>query len=97
MQVRIEPPAQRQFEELVDWWRANRPAARDHLEQELSRVLDLLSRQPYIGRPYPERPDVRTHLLRKTPYHVFYAVDDEADTLHVLAVWSAMRGEGPPL
>jgi hypothetical protein len=31
--------------------------------------------------------------MRRTRYHVYYRVTD--DTLEVLAIWHAVRGEGP--
>jgi hypothetical protein len=44
-----------------------------------------------------EPPAQRQIEEKKTPYHVFYAVDEDARVLHVLAVWSSMRGEDPPV
>jgi hypothetical protein len=40
---------------------------------------------------------VRRYPLKKTPYQVYYQVNEEAGEVIVLSVWSAMRGHGPPL
>ncbi len=97
MRVLVMPPARRQLRELVMWWRKNRPAAPGRVRSEFGRALGVLASHPHIGRPYEERPGVRTFLLRGTPYLLFYEVLDGKQELHVLAVWSGMRGEGPPL
>ncbi len=97
MQVTVSPRAWKQLAELVLWWRENRTAAADHLEQEFLRVLELLADHPRAGRVYQDDERYRTYPLKKTPYRMFYLIDEDAGVLEVDAIWSSMRGEGPPL
>lgn len=40
---------------------------------------------------------VQRLFLPGTRYHVYYVHDAEAREVVVLAIWSALRGKGPPL
>jgi hypothetical protein len=40
---------------------------------------------------------VRRLLLEKTRYHVYYVILDREKIVWIVAVWCAMRGEGPEL
>lgn len=97
--VRLSETARNQLRELLEWWRTNRPKAPGHLAREIKRALRLLAEAPRIGGPHPHATvlGVRRYRLRRTPYHLFYAVDDATRTLNVLAVWSGARGMGPTL
>jgi plasmid stabilization system protein ParE len=83
----------------VAWWRINRPKAPGHLPREIKRALLLLAEAPSIGILYAHRSGapVRRLRLRRTPYHLFYEVDEPGKAVTVLAVWSSMREMGPPL
>lgn len=52
---------------------------------------------PRAGPRYRHRrrQDVRRVLLLKTRYHLYYCLD--AETITVLAVWSALHGQQPKL
>ena len=90
--------AEADVRELGEWWRENRRAAKDAFKNELSRVLGVLADTPNIGEPYvADIPGVRRMRLRRTPYHVYYIPRIEQADVVVIAVWSAQRGEGPPL
>jgi plasmid stabilization system protein ParE len=97
--VRIEPTADAQADAADDWWRANRPAARDRFAVELESAVALLSEFPGVGVPYRRReiPRLRRLLLATTRYHLYYVHDTSADEVRILAVWSAVRGRTPPL
>ena len=97
MVVTIAPEAAAQAEAIDNWWRANRPAARDLFASELdSATLSIVS-APRIGQPveHPSRLDVRRLLLRATRFHVYYRLRGE--DVEVIAVWSCRRGRGPDL
>jgi len=93
------PEASQQVEAADEWWRENRPAARDLFARELGEALSLLEAQPTAGRPLP-RPDfpkLRLLLLPRTRYHVYYEHDAGRGLLLVRSVWSAVRGRAPQL
>jgi len=99
LQIRILPEAERQAVELHHWWRKNRPAASVSIYDELQRIYARLIESPNFGMPYKRRgmSGVRRYRLKKTPYHVYYFIDEAVSEVVVMAVWSAMRRQGPPL
>ena len=99
MKVRIAAPAVEQARAIDRWWRANRPAASRLFADELAAAYRALTHTPELGVPYVERQGliVRRLLLRKTHNHVYYEVDTTTDTVMVLAIWGAPKGEGPKL
>lgn len=97
MQVLVSPRALDQLTQLVAWWRSHRPSVRDHLEEEFERALAVLAEYPHLGRRYGRDRRYRLHQLKKTPYVLFYVVDEEANEVQVDAVWSTMHREGPDL
>lgn len=95
--VRTTPEADGQGRVADDWWRANRSAAPGLFAQELEGVLALLAVAPAIGERHRVQgiPGLRRVLMRQSRYHVYYAFDDEADLVIVVAIWSAVRGRSP--
>jgi plasmid stabilization system protein ParE len=85
--------------ELIVWWRAHRPAAAQTLPREIKRALRGIAETPYVGAPYKraETPNIRRWRLRHTPYYLYYQVVANVGVINVAAVWSAQRGEGPPI
>jgi plasmid stabilization system protein ParE len=85
--------ATNQTRRALAWWRENRRAAPDLLEQELRSVLALLSEAPMLGAVArdPRIKDARRVLLRRTRYYVYYRVKTEQGRLEVLALWHASR------
>ena len=99
LEVVVTPRAREQIRYLKAWWRRNRPKAPARLRDELRRVFDLISAMPEIGLKVEEQgiEGLRSHPLKKTPYLVYYIPRIEAGRIEILAVWSAVRGEGPDL
>lgn len=95
--VRTTPQADASIIEAAAWWRANRAAAPDLFEQELSGAVALLAGAPDVGRRYRHRgiPGLRRLLLPRVRYHVYYVHHPERGEVVVLVVWSAVRGRGP--
>ena len=80
-------------------WREKRPVAPDLFIDELDAALGFLTRQPRGGKAYPTpvHPNLRRHIMMRTRYHLYYEYLIEEDLVWVHDVWSAVRGEGPPL
>ena len=95
--VRTTPEADSQIRVIDTWWRSNRQASPDLFLIELTESFELLANAPRLGRLYRRSPvrQVRRLLLKGTRYHVYYAVLNSE--VHVLAIWHAQRGFGPPL
>jgi len=98
VRVRIEPEAEQQAEDLMAWWREHRPAARS-LKEQLREAFDVIADAPNAAPVYTEIAGeiVRRLEIRKTPYAVYYYVDEGRAEAVVISVWSGMRGHGPPL
>jgi len=84
---------------VASWWRANRPAAPDLFEQELHEAKQTLGAHPLLGPVYETvgARVMRRLLLRESEQHVYYSVDESADTVVVHTIWGARRGRGPKL
>ena len=98
--VDVEPRASAQLDNLDLWWREHRPddSATSVLD-EFEYVIGVLEEQPEIGVPYERKgtKNVRWLRLRGTPYKAFYHFEPGSDVVAIVAVWSGMRGHGPPL
>ena len=93
MQVRIFERARRDIAAAVTWWRANRPAAIERLEEELVRGLRQLQELPYSA---PKARDPRLSGFRRLPlletrYWLYYRVNDEKQRVEVLRLWHMSR------
>lgn len=99
MDVLIVSEAELQIRTIDDWWRAHRSAAPALFTEELAAAIELIASAPRIGRRLgkPGVTGLRRILLRATRYHLYYAPSTDGNCLYVLAVWSALRGKGPPL
>ena len=97
--LRIAKSARRQIDTVHAWWLENRPAARALFEDELEAVLDRARTHPAAGAPFPnpEVDNVRRLLMVRCRYYVYYATEDAARVVTVMAVWHAARGSGPLL
>jgi plasmid stabilization system protein ParE len=97
--IRLTPDAARQVREVAAWWIKSRPSAPALFRKELAALLSLLRDAPDVGAPYPHRrlEGVRRSPLPRSRYLVYYVHDTSKGEVLVLAVWSAIRGKGPPL
>jgi plasmid stabilization system protein ParE len=95
--VRATPEADDQVRVIDGWWRQHRTAAPTPFLDELEAACSLIGHAPDVGRSYRRSPIVGTRrvLFPRTRYHVYYVPRE--DVAHVLAVWHAKRGSGPPL
>jgi plasmid stabilization system protein ParE len=89
----------REIERIERWRRAYRLEAPDLFRGELDAVLDLLSQRPHLGtlRESKRHDELRRILLRRTRYHVYFAVVDGGRYVDVLACWGGQRGRAPRL
>jgi plasmid stabilization system protein ParE len=84
--------------ETIDaWWRTNRTSAPELFLVELERVLEAVALLPELGTPAKSTRlvGVRRILLPKTRHYVYYR--RTADSVQILALWHASRGQGPGL
>jgi len=97
--VRITALAAQHIRVAKTWWRSNRPAAPQAIDQELQRAFTLIASQPTAGARATdvELPDVRRVFLPRVKYHVYYHVLSAPERIEVVALWHARRGQGPPI
>ncbi|RLB53363.1 MAG: hypothetical protein DRJ42_12135 [Deltaproteobacteria bacterium] len=97
LELRFVPHAVEQLNAADAWWRENRDKAPGLFTNEFVDALELLRGSPNLGAPYASDTldGARRYLLRRTRFHIYYAVRD--GTLVVAAVWNAIRGHGPCL
>jgi plasmid stabilization system protein ParE len=96
--LRVSENAQRQIRKAAEWWRQNRPAARELLSSEVRRGFDLISSDPGIGAPASdlEPPGLRRLHLSRIHYHIYYRLADD-DAVEVLGFWHTSRGTTPEM
>lgn len=99
MKVWFTARARRRALHVASWWRANRPAAPDLFEQELHEAKQALGAHPLLGTVYKTVGSwvIRRVLLRESEQHVYYSVNESAETVVVHTLWGARRGRGPKL
>ena len=75
------------------WWNRNRQLAPEMLVRELEAGLNLICDEPHAGRQRRSRAygPMRSLLLRRTRYHLFYSIDDEREEVTVVAFRHASR------
>jgi len=85
---------------IIDrWWREHRTAAPSAFRDDLDWLTRLLSEAALLGRRIRVRGSrhVRRVLMPRTLHHAYYAIDDEADVVIVMRIWSAKRRRRPRL
>jgi len=97
--IRITALAAEHIRVAKTWWRNNRPAAPQAIDQELQRAFTLIASQPTAGARATdvELPDVRRVFLPRVKYHVYYHVLSAPERIEVVAFWHARRGHGPAI
>lgn len=97
--VRVTAIASRQVREAEAWWRRNRTAAPDAIQEELQRAFALIASQPGAGgrATNVKLPNVRRIFLPRIKYHLYYHVIPGPDRVEVVAFWHSRRGTAPPL
>jgi plasmid stabilization system protein ParE len=98
MNLRITPRALAEAKRIKTWWRRHRLGNPALFENELDAALERIVGKPDIGSRYRGtalKVPVLRLLMPRTNNHVDYAV--EHNTIVVLSVWGAPKGEEPQL
>src|SRR5438132_10863716 len=93
MRIRIFSRARRDITAAAAWWKANRPAAPELFEKELSTALHQLEEVPLSG---PAARDARLGEFRRlsmnqTRYQLYYRINQRKDQVEVLRLWHMSR------
>jgi plasmid stabilization system protein ParE len=96
LKLRYSPQAAADIRAAVTWWRANRPAARGLLREELRRATRMLKLQPELGvlALDADLQGARRYLLSGTRYNLYYRVNEKV--IEVIRLWHTSR-EAPRL
>lgn len=99
MKVNASKRARRQIESIDAWWRQHRDKAPDLFKEELAEAEAFLSNTPQFARVYVKRGPrtIRWLLLPKTAVKLYFWVEENAATVHVIAAWGGRRGHEPKL
>jgi plasmid stabilization system protein ParE len=95
--VVVTATAQSHIRAVVRWCVENDRGMPETFLSELDTVIERIGEIPRSGHIYQQSPieDVFRILLRRSAYHVYFTIDDEAGDVIVRAVWYAGRGTGP--
>jgi len=96
---RVAPGAEAQIRDAANWWIENRPKAPEAFAEDLERVFEIISSLPGTGEPvfHSRVKGLRRLLMGRVRYHLYYNVDQEGETVEVLALWHTSRGTTPTL
>jgi plasmid stabilization system protein ParE len=99
MKVVFTPESEQQADEMDTWWRSHRQKAPGLFARELAEVRESIAGTPTLGGRHRTRSGrvAQRLLIPKTRTHVYFEVDEEQDTVVVLAVWGAPRRRSPRL
>ena len=97
--LRLSAKARRHIRAAADWWLANRSKAPEAFADDLEDAFLLISSFPAVGQrvPHTRLPQLRRPYLARVRYHLYYVASDETETVEILALWHASRGEVPSL
>jgi plasmid stabilization system protein ParE len=99
VKVRATARAKQEIARVARWWKQHRPEAPELFLDELEAAERHLSTAPETGQRYGYRQDrlIRRWLLERSALHVYFSIDNEAETVVIHSVWGARRGRGPKL
>jgi plasmid stabilization system protein ParE len=97
--IEITALAASHIRSAAEWWRVNRALAPTAVDQELERVLALISRQPRIGSRAAnvKLAGARRIYLPIIKHHLYYLIVPAPERVRVIALWHTRRGKGPPV
>src|SRR5215813_1860414 len=85
--ARMLARARREYAAAAAWWRLNRHAAPNKLQNEMLAARKLLAKFPEAGEvDEGQGGEARRILLRESSYFVFYRVNHAAHRIEILAV-----------
>ena len=91
--VVVRPEAGADVLEAAAWYDARQPNLGDHFVEEVLRVYDALTINPFLNSRRHPRKDVRWRLPERFPYRVIYEVFEQENIVSVLAVIHAARDD----
>jgi plasmid stabilization system protein ParE len=93
--VRFSDEALQQIVAMRRWWVDQALGPPVGFDDDLIAAIHRLEGLPHSAPPYPPLDGVRRILLRRARLHMYFAVDDQARTVEILAVWHTSRGTRP--
>ena len=93
MNFELSARAESDVETIAQWWEENRDVGSELFFGELETAEVQLLAQPESGKPWRRRGEelVRTWLLPKTKYQLYYVCRPEEEQLFVLTIWGTER------
>ena len=89
---------EKQFLGEQDYWYAERDKNPFALDDQLPPLFERLAHSPWSGARVKGEPhSTRTLPLAKTAHRVAYEIDDEAETVTLLAIWGMRERRRPKL
>lgn len=87
-----------QFLHEQEYWYAERDKNPLALDDQLAPLIERLAHSPWSGAQLNGEPNTtRTLPLAKTAHRVAYEIDDEAESVTLLAIWGMRERERPRL
>lgn len=87
--VKIEPEALADIQQITDWYNQQQPGLGRRFQKTIIKQVDNLNKNPHIHTVRYKQ--IRCALVKKFPYMVHFYINDNTDTIEVLAVISTSR------
>jgi hypothetical protein len=85
-----------QAEHIDSWWRENRRGSPGAFSEDFAVVIAAILAMPRVMAPFTDGRGRTVHrwLLARTKHHVYYTIDESAQTVRILGVWGWSSGFG---
>lgn len=83
--VVIEPRALVDIQDAIDYYDSKKSGLGEYFYQMIDEHLDTISRNPFFEIRYK---DYRGLPVKKFPFIIFYFIDEELKTVHILSVFN---------
>jgi toxin ParE1/3/4 len=89
--VVIRPEVEQDLAEAAAWYNTRQEGLGIEFVEEVIRIWDLLSENPYLSARKHPRKEIRWRYPEHFPYRVIYHIDEANQTVVVVAVLHAAR------
>lgn len=91
--IEFRPEVEEDVAEAADWYESREPGLGLNFVEETIRTWEAIAAQPLIGSRRHPSLDIRWRYPERFPYRIIYRVDEETETILVIAVLHAARHE----
>ncbi len=89
--LRVTDEAEREFEEIVQWYREQSQQATNNFFVEFDKAIERIKTAPHRYRNRSTRKDYREIQMKKFHYYIIFCIEEEAQEAIVLRLYHTSR------